>query len=73
MYERFGATLIRASMMKDAKILIISALQQFHTHDTIGDVLELISILKLEERVIFLDLMLNEIEYKDKGITCHII
>ena len=65
--------LIRASMLQDAKILIITPIQLFHTENTIADILELISILNLQNRVLFLDLHLNEEEYKDKGLTCHII
>ncbi len=72
-FERFRVEMIRASMMLDAKIYIILPLQQFHTNNSIEDMMQSIEGLKIQERVTILDLLTNIEEYKHIGVTCHII
>jgi len=72
-FERFSISMIRASMMLDAKIYIVLPLQQFHTNSSIGDMMQSIVDLNIEERTTVLDLVSNLEEYKLKGVACHII
>jgi len=72
-FERFCASMIRASMMLDAKIYIILPLQQFHTNNSIEDTVQTICDINIQEQVSVLDLISNIEEYKLKGVTCHII
>lgn len=72
-FERFCVSMIRASMMLDAKIYIILPLQQFHTNNSIEDTLQSVCDINIQEQVIILDLVSNIEEYKLKGATCHII
>jgi len=72
-FERFSVEMIRASMMLDVKIYIILPLQQFHTNNSIGDMMQLIVDINVEERVTILDLYSNIEKYKRKGVPCHII
>ena len=72
-FERFCISMIRASMMLDAKIYIISPLQQFHTNSSIEDMMHSIFDINIQEEVTILDLFSNIEEYKLEGVTCHII
>ena len=72
-FELFCVSLIRASMMRDAKIYIILPLQQFHTNNSIEDTVKSICDVNIQERVSILDLVSNIDDYKLKGVTCHII
>ena len=72
-FERFCISMIRASMMLDAKIYIILPLQQFHTNSSIEDTLQSVCTINIQERVTILDLVSNMEEYQLKGATCHII
>ena len=72
-FERFCVSMIRASMMLDAKIYIILPLQQFHTNNSIGDAVQSVCDINIQEEAIILDLVSNMDEYKVKGVTCHII
>jgi len=72
-FERFCVSMIRASMMVDAKIYVILPLQQFHTNNSIGDTVQSVCDINIQEQVAILDLVSNMEEYKLKGVTCHII
>ncbi len=72
-FEYFCISMIRASMMLDAKIYIILPLQQFHTNSSIEDMVHSICNINIQEHVIILDLVSNIEEYKLKGVSCHII
>ncbi|MEA3521781.1 MAG: hypothetical protein U9R50_02270 [Campylobacterota bacterium] len=72
-YERFCASLIRASMMQYATIIIISPLQQFFSKDPVETLFKLIHKLRLEQRVKIFDLSLYENDYTHKGVLCPII
>lgn len=72
-FERFSASLIRASMMQYATIIVISPLQQFFSKDSITILLKLINDLELEKRVEIFDLVLYENDYENEGVPCHII
>ncbi len=72
-YERFCTSLIRASMMQYATIIIISPLQQVFSKDPVHTLFKLIHDLKLEDRVKIFDLSLYENDYTHKGVLCPII
>ena len=71
-FERFSVSMIRASMMLDAKIYIVLPLQQFHTNNSIEDMMKSITDLNVEESITVLDVVSNLEEYKRKGVSCHI-
>ena len=72
-FEYFNVLLIRASMMLDAKIYVVLPLQQFHTNSSIGDMLQSIVDVSVEEKITILDLVSSVEDYKLKGVICHII
>ncbi len=71
--EKFTLVLIRASMMKNVTIVIVTPLVQYQSQDSLDYLLRAMQILKIEKRTVILDLSLYKNDYKEKGLTCHII
>ena len=71
--EKFTLILIRASMMQNVTIVIITPLAQYQTQGSLDYLIEAMQTLKIEERTIILDLSLYKNDYKEKGLSCHII
>lgn len=72
-YEQFTVSLIRASMMQSAEIVIVSPLTQYSSKDPIGDLIQVLDALEITKSVMILDIKLYEKEYEMKGFPCHII
>ena len=71
--QLFSISLIRASMMKDVIIVVITPLVQYQAEDSLEHLYKILNILDIRERTIILDLSLYENDYTDKGIRCNII
>jgi ABC-type lipoprotein export system ATPase subunit len=71
--EIFSLSLIRASMMKDVIIVVITPLVQYQAEDSLEHLYKVLDTLEIKERTIILDLSLYENDYRDKGIICNII
>ena len=72
-FEHFVVTLIRATMMQYATIVIITPLMQYSSIDPIADMQHMMQALEITVPVIVLDLKLYEKEYEAKGLICHTI
>lgn len=71
--EKFSLALIRASMMRDVTIVIITPLVQYPSQAPIEQLEKIMQILAIQKRTIILDLTLYENDYNEKGLTCHTI
>ena len=71
--EKFTLILIRASMMTNVTIVIVTPLVQYQSQNSLDYLLKAMQILKIEERTVILDLSLYKNDYKEKGLPCHII
>jgi len=71
--ERFVAQLIRASMLRDAKIIIVNPFVMLNDSERIGWIADLLFRLGREESTLILDVNVNESKYITGEKRCRIL
>ena len=70
--EIFKAQFVRASMLKSAKIAIVTPSKFLIEKDILDVILLLQSSLKLKKDIVIFDLITNRFRYENRGFICHI-